>query len=219
MKYKYFKSQNYLYEIIVVDDGSKDKTAKITRDLLPKIANLKLIENKKNYGKGYTVRQGLLQAKGQYRLFTDADNSTSIDQIQNFLPELKNYHIVIGSRAMKGAVLNSPQPFLRRILGNIFKIMIQMIVWLWKIKDTQCGFKVFSEKAVNDILSKCEINGWVFDPEILKIGEKMGYKIKEIPVVWKNDLESKVKLTSAVTTALDLFKIRINLIFGRYNLK
>jgi len=213
---KYLKNQNYDYEIIVVDDGSKDKTVKITKDLLSKISNLRLIENKKNHGKGYVVRQGLLLAKGEYRLFTDADNSTSINQVENFLPELMNYDIVIGSRAINGATMNPRQPFLRRTLGKIFKVIIQNIVCLRSIEDTQCGFKIFSKKAVDDILPKCKINGWVFDAEILKIGQNRGYAIKEVPVVWKNNKESKVKLTSAIKTVFDLLKIRFNLIFGRY---
>ena len=213
---KYLKKQNYNYEIIVVDDGSKDDTVKITKNLLPKISNLTFIENKKNNGKGYVVKQGLLAAIGEYRLFTDADNSTSIDQIEKFLPELKNYDIVIGSRVITGALLNPAQPFFRRILGNISKIIIRIIVQLPKIKDTQCGFKIFSKKAVQEILPKCRACGWVFDAEMLKIADKMGYQIKEIPVIWKNDKESKVKITSAPKIIFDLLNIKFNLIFNRY---
>ena len=217
----YLKQQEYEYEIIVINGGSEDKTAEVARNLQPEIANLKIINNEKNNGKGYVVRQGLLEAKGEIRLFTDADNSTSIDQVEKMLPYFKNgydsYDIVIGSRDIKGAVLDPPQPFYRRILGNIFNIMTQLIVGLWGIKDTQCGFKALSKKAAEDIMPKCVIDRWAFDPEILKIGRKMGYKIKEIPVVWRNDLESKVKLRSTIKMALDLLRIRWNLILRKYN--
>lgn len=213
----YLTRQKYDYEIIVISDGSKDNTSGIARNLQPKIANLKLIDNKKNHGKGYVVRQALLEAQGDIRLFTDADNSTSINQVEKMLPYFKQgYDIVIGSRDAKGAVLDPPQPFLRIMVGNIFNLMTQIIVGLWGIWDTQCGFKALSKKAAEDIIPKCKIDRWAFDPEILKIGRKMGYKIKEIPVVWKNDLESKVKLKSTIKMALDLLRIRWNLITFKY---
>lgn len=216
---KYLKGQSYPYEIIVVNDGSRDKTAEIVKDLIPQIKNLKLIDNKKNRGKGYVVRQGMLEAKGEYRIFTDADNSTSIDQIEKMLPFFKEgYGIVIGSRDIKGAVLDPPQPWIRNaILGNGFKLFRKIVVGFWEIGDTQCGFKGMSGKAVQDILPKCLIDRWAFDPEILVLGKKMGYKIKEIPVVWKNSPDSKVNFNGMVKMAIDLLKIKCNLIKNRYN--
>jgi len=214
---KYLRKQNYDYEIIIINDGSKDNTAKAVRKLQPKIKNLKLIDNKKNNGKGFVVRQGMMKAKGEYRLFTDADNSTSIDQVEKLLPFFKKgYDIVIGSRDVKGAVLDPPQPWNRVMVGNVFNLFVQAIVGLWGIWDTQCGFKALSAKATNDILPKCRINKWAFDPEILKIGKKMGYKIKEIPIRWVNDPESKVKLKGMIRMGFDLLKIRWNLIIRRY---
>jgi len=216
---KYLSRQNYDYEILVVDDGSKDKTVEVAKNLIPKIKNLIVAGYKVNQGKGYAVRFGMLKAKGDYRLFTDADNSTSIDQVEKIWPELKKgYDIVIGSRDVKGAVLDPPQPFLRNmILGKGFRILTQIICGTWGILDTQCGFKCFSKKAAGDIFPKCRINRFAFDPEILIIGKKLKYKIKEIPVLWKNDLESKVKAKSVIKMALDLFRIRWNLIIGEYN--
>lgn len=216
---KYLKQQpyQYQYEIIVVNDGSKDRTAQVVKELQSQIANLKLIDNKENHGKGWVVRQGMLQAKGACRIFTDADNSTSVDQIEKMWPVFKQgFDIVIGSRDVKGAVITSPQPWHRRIIGNIFNLMVQAIVGLWGIWDTQCGFKGLTAKAVNDILPRCRINRWAFDPEILAVGKKLGYKIKEIPVVWVNDPESKVKLKSTVKMGLDLFRIRWNIITWKY---
>lgn len=217
---KYLKTQNYEYEIIVVSDGSKDKTAEIVRNLQPQIANLKLIDNQENHGKGFVVKQGLIEAKGEYRLFTDADNSTSVDQVEKLLPYFKQgYDIVIGSRDVKGAVLANPQPWHRRILGEVFNLFVRIIVGLWGIRDSQCGFKILTAKAANGILPKCRIEKWAFDPEILKIGKKLGYKIKETPVVWVNDPESKVKLKGMIRMGVDLLKIRWNLITNKYGNK
>ena len=215
---KYLRRQPYDYEIIVYSDDSKDRTCDITRGLMPRIKNLRLIEKKENYGKGFAVRQGLLEAKGDYRLFTDADNSTSIDQIEKMLPELKaGYDIIIGSRDVKGATLDPPQPWIRKIiLGEGFKLYRKIILDLWEIEDTQCGFKCFTKKAVENVFPKCEINRFAFDPEILILAKKSGYKIKEIPVHWENDLESKVKIKSIIKMAIDLIKIRLNIIKGVY---
>lgn len=214
---KYLRNQEYDYEIIVISDGSKDRTAEVVKSLFSKIKNLKLIDNKENHGKGFVVRQAMLEAKGEIRLFTDADNSTSIDQVEKIIPYFKQgYDIVIGSRDIKGAVLNPPQPVYRRILGNVFNLFTQIVIGLWGIWDTQCGFKALSEKATINILPKCKIDRFAFDPEILKIGRRMGYKIKEAPVVWVNDLASTVGMKSMIKMAIDLLKIRWNLITGKY---
>ena len=216
---KYLSRQNYDYEILVVNDGSKDKTAEVVTGLTGVIKNLRLFDNKINQGKGAVVRQGMLEAKGDFRLFTDADNSTSIDQIEKMWIEFKNgYDIIIGSRDVKGAVLDPPQPFLRNvILGQSFKLFRKFIVGLWGIQDTQCGFKCFTKKAAENIFPKCKINRFAFDPEILIIAKKLGYKIKEIPVYWRNDPESKVKPKWMVNMAVDLLKIRWNLLKGIYD--
>lgn len=214
---EYLKRQNYEYQVIVIDDGSTDKTAEIVGKLLLRIKNLALIINERNRGKGYAVKRGLLADRGKYRLFMDADNSTSINQIEKLLSEFPKYHIVIGSRAIMGAKLEPPQPFFRRVLGKIAKTFIRIIMRLPKVKDTQCGFKIFSEKAVNDILPRCGISGWAFDAEILKIGQKFGYEIKEVPVVWKNNPESRVKITGGVKFIFELLAIRFNLLTGKYD--
>jgi dolichyl-phosphate beta-glucosyltransferase len=222
----YLRNQNYDYEILVVNDGSKDKTAEVAENLKLKIRNLKLINNKINQGKGAVVKQGMLEAKGEYRLFADADNSTSIDQTEKMWPYFKKtcpepaeggYDVVIGSRDVKGAVLDPPQPWLRNvILGEGFKLFRKIVIGLWGIEDTQCGFKCFSKKAVEDIFPRCKINRFAFDPEILIIAKKLKYKIKEIPVYWRNDPESKVNSKSIFKMALDLVKIKYNLIIGKY---
>ena len=215
---KYLSGQSYDSEIIVVSDGSKDRTVEVVNNLKSQIRNLKLINKKGNYGKGYAVRLGMLEAKGDYRIFTDADNSTSIDQIEKMWPEFKKgYDIVIGSRDVKGAILDPPQPFLRKvILGNGFRLLTQIICGTWEILDSQCGFKCFTKKVVENIFPKCKINRWAFDPEILVIAKKLDYKIKEVPVYWRNDLETKVKFKSMIKMLFDLLKIRWNLITKKY---
>ncbi len=214
---KYLRGVSYNYEIIVVSDGSKDRTGDLVREMKSEIANLKLIDNEENRGKGYVVRQGLSEAKGKIRLFTDADNSTSIDQVEKMFPWFeKGADIVIGSRDIEGAVLDPPQPFLRIFVGDVFNIMVQITVGLWGIWDTQCGFKALSDKAVEDIIPRCKIDRWAFDPEILKIGRRMGYKIKEVPVRWVNDPDSKVNFKGMVRMGIDLLRIRWNLIAGKY---
>jgi len=210
----YLVKQNYDYEILVVDNGSTDNTAEIVRNLENKIKGLKLIEGSAGRGKGFAVKKGMLTAAGDFRIFTDADNSTSIDQVEKMWPEFKaGFDVVIGSRDIKGAILDPPQPWIRQIiLGEGFKLYRKIIIGLWGIEDTQCGFKGFTKKAAEDIFPKSRISHFAFDPEILILAKKMGYKVKEIPVYWKNDLASKVKFQSIIKMAIDLIKIRINLI-------
>lgn len=201
----YLAKQNYVSEVIVVDAGSTDKTADIARDF-----SVKVIEVKNSRGKGHAVKEGMLTAQGKFRLFTDADNSTSIDQVEKILPYFEQgFDIVIGSRDIKGAILDPPQPFLRKfIFGKGFRLLRKFIIGLWDIKDTQCGFKAFSQKSAEDIFPKMQILGFSFDTEVLLIAKKLGYKIKEVPVYWKNDLESKVKFSDIIKMAIDLIKIK-----------
>ncbi|PIQ92722.1 MAG: hypothetical protein COV69_01620 [Parcubacteria group bacterium CG11_big_fil_rev_8_21_14_0_20_39_14] len=217
---RYLSKQKYGYEILVVDDGSKDRTCFVVEKFQSLIKNLKLIRNQKNHGKGYVVRQGMLESEGDFRIFSDADNSTSIEQIEKFWSLFeKGEGVIIGSRDVKGAVIVNPQPFFRRvILGNGFNLLVQIICGLWGIWDTQCGFKGFSREAVEKIFPKCKIDRWAFDPEILALAKKMGYKINEVPVTWINDPESKVKLKGMVKMFFELLKIRQNLMTGKYQI-
>ena len=213
----YLKSQSYNWEIIVVSDGSKDNTSQVVKRFASQNKNIKLIDNKKNYGKGYVTRQGLLEAKGKYRIFTDADNSTSIDHVERMFPEFESgYDIVIGSRDIKGSKLAIPQSWFRQRVGDVFNLLVQFVCGLWGIWDTQCGFKGLTGKCVKEIIPQCRINRFAFDPEILVVAKRMKYKIKEVPVTWFNDAESKVKFKSMVKMAIDLFKIRLNIIKGLY---
>lgn len=216
---KYLSKQKYSYEIIVVDDGSKDRTSFVVSKFQDVIKNLKIISNPKNHGKGYVVRQGLLEAKGEFRVFMDADNSTTVDHVEKMWPFVEQgFEIVIGSRDVKGAVIAVPQPWHRRVLlGDTFNLLVQIICGLWGIWDTQCGFKGMTQKAAEEILPECKIDRWAFDPEILVIAKKKGYKIKEVPVTWINDIESKVKLKATIKMLFDVLKIRGNMLSGKYD--
>jgi glycosyltransferase involved in cell wall biosynthesis len=210
------KNKNFNYEILVLDDGSKDDTVKIVENLKTKIKNLNVILNEQNMGKGFSVRHGMLLAKGKYCLFMDADNSTTIDQFDNFLPYFnEGYDIVIGSIWIKGAKINEKAGWHRRLLGKISRLIIKIVLGL-NISDTQRGFKSFKKEVVEPIFSRQTIWRWGFDFEILYIAKKLGFKIKEVPIIWNNAGESKVKLSSYISTFKDLLKVRLNSIIGKY---
>jgi len=215
---RYLSKQDYNYEIIVVSDGSKDNTAEVVEKTKQLVKNVRLINNKENLGKGYVTRQGMLEAKGEYRLFMDADNSTKIDHLDLFWPETKNNDVVIASIEIKGAKVGEDAAWYRRFLGKISKYIIRIVAGIWEIHDSQRGFKCFTEKAAKEIFPKQTITRWGFDIEILALAKKMGFKIKEVPVDWHNQGESKVSLSSYIKTFWELAKIKYNLITNKYNL-
>ncbi|MBN2197699.1 glycosyltransferase family 2 protein [Candidatus Wolfebacteria bacterium] len=196
------------YEIIVVNDGSKDATVDAAERFKSLIDNFKLIDNKKNHGKGWVVRQGMLEAKGKIRLFTDADNSTSLEQFNNMIPYFEEgYDVVIGSRDIKGAKLVPPQPWYKRLAGNIGNLIIQILL-LPGIWDTQCGFKAFTKESAENIFSLIKSERWAFDVEALALAKKCNYKIKEIPITWVNSVFSHVKMSAYLKSLLEVFKIK-----------
>ncbi|MEK7542219.1 MAG: dolichyl-phosphate beta-glucosyltransferase [Patescibacteria group bacterium] len=215
---EYLRIQDYGYEIVVVSDGSQDRTREVVNELAQELKNLRVIGEQKNYGKGYSVREGMLEAKGEYRVFLDADNSTSIDHVKKMWPEFKKgFEVIIGSRDIKGALIAVRQPWWRQRLGDLFNLIVQIVSGLWGIWDTQCGFKGFSAKSAQEIFSRATINRWAFDVEVLIIAKKLGYTIKEIPVTWINDKESKVKFSGMVRMLLEVLQITLNKITGKYN--
>ncbi len=215
---KHLQDQEYSYEILVVNDGSKDATAEIVRRFIPIVDHLKLIDNSENRGKGAVVRQGMLAAKGNWRLFMDADNSTSIVEFNKMLPYLKQgYEVAIASRDMKGSRTMPAQPWYKRFLGNIGNVVIQLLV-LPGFWDTQCGFKCFSAEAVGKIFPQTRIVRWGFDVEALALAKRFGYKIKEIPIFWVNDPRTHVSFRSYLQVFAEVVKVRWWLWRGEYNL-
>lgn len=217
---RYLSRQNYSYEIIVVSDGSKDKTAEIVGKFSDLVRNLKLIDNSENHGKGWVVRQGMLAGKGRYRLFMDADNSTTIEHLEKMWPHFEGgCAAVIGSRDskdVKGAKQAVSQSFLKRQMGNLGNLLIQIVVvpGIW---DTQCGFKAFTGEAAEKIFQRCLVNRWGFDIEALALARKFGCRIGIIPVFWKNRAESRVKFSSYLGVFRDVFKIKWRLLVGKYD--
>jgi len=231
--YGHLSRQDFDYEVLVVDDGSTDDTVRKIKSHLPaqagisNLKNLKLIENKENHGKGWVVRQGMKEATGDIRLFMDADNSTSIDQLAGFMPYFSSeggsafggqqgYDIVIGSRRMKDSVIAVHQPWMRDFLGGIFRFIVHMLVPLG-VTDSQAGFKAFSARAVPIIFPKQTIFRWAFDVELLAIARRAKLKIKEVPIVWINDIESHVKLGGMVRMLFEVLQVRLNLWRGKYD--
>ncbi len=215
---RYLSKQEYNYEIIVVNDGSRDNTAEVVDKTGELIKNLRLINNKENRGKGYVTKQGMLEAKGEYRLFMDADNSTKIDHLDLFWPETANNDIIIGSIEITGAKINEQAQWYRRWLGHLAKYIIRFVAGLWEVKDTQRGFKLFNQKSAESVFPKQTLMRWGFDFEILALARKMNFKIKEMPVDWHNAGESKVKLGSYFKTFMDLIIIKYNLLTNKYKL-
>lgn len=213
---KYLSSQNYDYEILVVNDGSTDNTSGVVENLKVEVKNLVLIDNKENHGKGWVTRQGMLKATGDIRLFMDADNSTTVDQVEKFLPFFEQgYDVVIGSRRIQGSDITVKQPWIRDFLGWTFRTIVHTIVPLG-VTDSQCGFKAFSAKASESIFPRQTIFRWAFDVEILTLAKRMKFKIRELPVTWINDAESHVKFSGMVKMLLEILQIRWNLLTGKY---
>ncbi|MEM4282384.1 MAG: glycosyltransferase family 2 protein [Candidatus Woesearchaeota archaeon] len=209
----FLDKKKFSYEILVVNDGSSDKTL----DVACRFKNVKVISYDKNRGKGYAVRKGMLAARGDLLLFSDADLSTPIEELDRFLRFIDAYDIVIASRALKGANIKLRQPFYREFIGKLFNALVQLLV-LRGIKDTQCGFKLFTRSAAKKIFSKQCINGFGFDVEVLYLARKYNLKIKELPVTWVNSADSKVRLVrDAIRMLRDMLQIKLNDMWGKYN--
>ncbi len=220
---KYFSDKDYSWEVLVIVDGSPDNTAEIARNYSGHVRNLRVIENKENHGKGYIVRQGLLESKGSARLFMDADGSTSINHLDSFLPELKNgYDVIIGSRDIEGSFVQIHQPKYREMMGDMGNWLIRIVLGLWSYPDTQCGFKVLTEKAAQEVASRMVVDRFGFDFELIALAQKLGFKVKQMPVRWLNEEGSTVSLTGPngfIQVIIDLFKTKWRLITGKYNVK
>ena len=208
---EYLRKQTYDWEVIVVNNNSSDETRKIAE----KYSGVRVIDEPKP-GKGYAVMRGILMAMGNYRVFTDADNATTIDHVERMWPFLQNgYEIVIGSLAVPGANVMQGEPWYRVIMGKLGNKWIQLFA-VWGIADTQRGFKIFSARAAQAIFPKLTIFGWGFDVEVLALARKFGFKINEVPVTWSNDPNSKVNILAYPQVLLQTLKVRWNLLTNKY---
>ena len=208
---KDFLSANfYSFEIIIVDDASSDRTLEIVNQL----KNIRVLRNLTNHGKGYTVAKGVQVARGEMILFMDADNSTPIKELKAVLPYIEDYHLVIGSRALSDSVILKRQSFIKVWLGRSGNFLIQLFI-LPGIKDTQCGFKLF-RKEIKSLFDKLTIDDWGFDFELLFLARRHNFQIKEVPITWTNNEQSKVTLFGYIKTLVQVFKVRANHLFKKY---
>jgi len=204
----YFTAQSYTSEILVVDDGSSDRTVE-TAQGIGLNERLRVIRHEVNRGKGAAVRTGMAAAQGQFALFTDADLSTPVEEVENFWPQFKaGYDVVIASRGLPESRIEVHQNKIRETMGRTFNLFVRLLV-VPGIHDTQCGFKMFSRRAVEDLFPRCQLDGWAFDVELLALAQSLGYRVAEVPVRWINSPDTRLKALSASTQMLfDLFRLR-----------
>lgn len=210
----YFKQYSFDYEVIIIDDGSKDNTVQLVQSFIQKNKKFKLLINPKNTGKGYSVKRGMLISEGDLVLFTDADLHAPLSELNKFLPFIKEYDVVIASRLLPASLVGEVAH--RKFIGQIFSWLVHILV-IKDLPDTQCGFKLFTKRAAQKIFSNQLLNGWCFDVESLFLAQKFGFKIKETPIISNNAPGSTVNpITAGTAMFFDLFKIRFNDFIGRY---
>jgi dolichyl-phosphate beta-glucosyltransferase len=215
---EYIARSNWSAEIIVVNDGSGDDTAKIAQEFAKRSPTVRLIDNPRNRGKGYTVRNGMLNATGQVLLFTDADLSSPIEEAGKLFGAIESgaADIVIGSRYLDRDLQTRKQPLYRRLLGRAFNTALRIILGLSYV-DTQCGFKAFSRQAALEVFPRMKIERWGFDAEILFLARRYRLRVVEVPVQWAHDHRSKINpIRDGVHMLLELLRIRMNSISGKY---
>lgn len=216
--FSFLKEQSYNSEVLVVENGSSDRTYQIASGFAKRYPNLRVLREKKR-GKGNAVRLGILESRGEHRFMCDADLSMPIEELRNFLPPILNEaDIAIASREVQGAVRYN-EPYHRHLTGRVFNYLIRLLV-LPGLQDTQCGFKCFRAEVAEDIFRYQTLTGWSFDVEILYIARRKGYRIREIPIDWYFNADTKVNvLKDSWKMFLDLLMIRFNGRRGLYGPK
>ncbi len=212
----YLKNCGREAEMLVVDDGSKDRTAAVAESFQSKISALRVVSNGVNRGKGYSVRHGVQEARGRIVLFTDADLSAPIEEADKLIEALEKYDLAIGSRAVDRSLITVHETRFRELAGIIFNKLVRIILWL-PFVDTQCGFKAFDRERCRIIFEQQTIERFGFDPELLYLARHHGLRAVEIPVRWGHSPATKVSmLRDSLQMFLDIFKIRWNSLRGRY---
>jgi dolichyl-phosphate beta-glucosyltransferase len=215
---EYLETQSYNSEIIVVNDGSTDGTERVVREQRSAPVSVRLLTHADgaNHGKGASVKLGMLESSGVYRLFMDADNSTTLDQVDRFWPFFsRGYDVVIGSRALKNSVIGMRQAWYKELAGRIGNKYIRAFA-VPGISDTQAGFKMFAGEKAEAIFSLQTIDRWGFDIELLAIARSKGYRIGEVPITWVNASGSKVLMRSYLEVLGEVWRVRKNLKAGLY---
>jgi len=214
---EYISERQMAAEIIVVNDGSKDNTAEIVRKFAVKYPNVRLVDNPGNRGKGFSVRNGMLQARGDVMLFSDTDLSSPIYEADKLFAAIRNgAEVAIGSRWLQRHLQTERQPLLRQFYGRLFNLGLRIVLGL-DFRDTQCGFKAFTRKATQIIFPRQRIERWGFDPEILFLARKFGLSTVEVPVEWAHDHRSKINpLRDGIRMGSEVLQVRWNDIRGRY---
>jgi dolichyl-phosphate beta-glucosyltransferase len=209
----YMRSQGLSYEVVVVDDGSSDGTYRIVDGLDDE--NVRVLKNEVNLGKGYSVRKGVLEAKYEWVLFSDADLATPMEELGEFLKH-SDYDVIFGSRCLPDSNIIVHQPRYRELMGHVYNILTQLLV-VSGFRDMQCGFKLFKREAAQAVFSKQRLNGFGFDVEVVYLARKYGYRLLEYPVTWRHRQETKVNMLKAPSTMfMDLVRIRLNNLTGKY---
>jgi dolichyl-phosphate beta-glucosyltransferase len=214
---KYLDSRGYSYEIIVSDDGSRDTTIPIVKIIQEGWPQLRLLAAVENKGKGAAVKRAMLNARGKYLLFTDADNATPLEEIEKLWPYTDTFPVVFGSRHIKGAHIHIHQATHRKWLSRASNLLIRFVAvpGIW---DTQCGFKLFERNAGKNIFANVKLDRFGFDIEAFVIAKQLGYPFKEIGIEWYNDPDTRVRTgREAIRTLTDLFRIKLNMLKGKYD--
>jgi dolichyl-phosphate beta-glucosyltransferase len=214
----YVHTQGWDAEIIVVNDGSTDNTAEIVRTFAARNPDVRLLENPGNRGKGYSVRHGMLKTRGEVIVFSDADLSSPIEEMPKLLQAISDgADIAIGSRWLRAELQTTRQSLHRQLFGRIFNGLNRVILGL-HFKDTQCGFKAFTRRAAQTILPLQQIERWGFDPEILFLARKFGFRVKEVPVRWGHVGGTRINpLVDGTRMFQEMLRIRWNSISGKYS--
>lgn len=216
--FEYFQGKESAYEIIVVSDGSSDETVAVANKYTEQHP-VTVVEKVINQGKGAAVRTGVHAAKGKTILITDADSSTPIEELEKLQQDIDRYDVVIGSRHVPDSKIHVTQPFHRVVLSRASNLLIRALLCPG-IYDTQCGFKLFRQKAAKDIFEQVTLNRFGFDFESIMIAQRMGYRVRERGVDWYNDTDTKVRAgKEAVRTLADLLRVKWRMLTGQYHFR